>query len=73
MFSNPQKFLFFQHLKAVQNQISILSSKKTRTAAENNALQRLFMEQQKILLSGKIIPTIPGQHAQGVTFVSILA
>ncbi|XP_054289400.1 mucin-4-like isoform X1 [Macrosteles quadrilineatus] len=61
----PQKQ---QHLKAVQNQIQLLSSKKPRTPQENQSLQRLFMEQQKILFSGKLIPTIPGQHAQGITF-----
>uniref|UniRef100_A0A1B6J695 GLTSCR protein conserved domain-containing protein n=1 Tax=Homalodisca liturata TaxID=320908 RepID=A0A1B6J695_9HEMI len=61
----PQKQ---QHLKAVQSQIAALTQKKVRTPTENAALQRLFVDQQKILFSGKLIPTIPGQHAQGITF-----
>lgn len=60
-----------QSLKVVQSQIAVLSGKKTRTPTEQSTLQKLFNEQQKILLSGKIIPTIPGQNTQGLTFVSI--
>ncbi|XP_065220592.1 mucin-5AC-like [Planococcus citri] len=63
----PQKQ---QNLKIVQNQIAVLSGKKTRTPLEQATLQKLFNEQQKILLSGKIIPTVPGQNTQGLTFVS---
>lgn len=48
----------------------MLQNKKGRTQAEQAALNRLYMEQQKIVFSGKLIPTIPGQHAQGITFVS---
>lgn len=59
-----------QHLKTIQTQISVLSSKKVRTSAEQMAIQRLFNEQQKILLSGKIIPTVPGQNSNSLTFVS---
>ncbi|RZF49214.1 hypothetical protein LSTR_LSTR010944 [Laodelphax striatellus] len=61
----PQKQ---QLLKAVQSQITMLQNRKSRTNAEQVALQKLFVEQQKILLSGKLVPTIPGQHAQGLTF-----
>lgn len=55
----------------VQSQIAVLSAKKTRTPVEQATLQKLFNEQQEILLSGKIIPTVPGQNTQGLTFVSI--
>lgn len=60
----------FQCLKHVQIQINELSSKKTRTNAEQATLQKLFNEQQNILRSGKIIPTVNGQNTQGLTFVS---
>uniref|UniRef100_A0A8D8LHR5 GLTSCR1-like protein n=2 Tax=Cacopsylla melanoneura TaxID=428564 RepID=A0A8D8LHR5_9HEMI len=63
----PQKQ---QHLKAVQNQITSLSAKDNKTSKDQATLQKLYKEQQSILLSGKIVPTIPGQHAQGLTFVS---
>ncbi|KAI5701669.1 hypothetical protein M8J75_011936 [Diaphorina citri] len=63
----PQKQ---QHLKAVQNQITSLATKDNKTVKEQTTLQKLYKEQQSILLSGKIVPTIPGQHAQGLTFVS---
>lgn len=59
-----------QHLKAVQNQITSLSAKDNKTSKDQQTLQKLYKEQQSILLSGKIVPTIPGQHAQGLTFVS---
>lgn len=51
----------------------MLSSKKVRTSAEQMAIQRLFNEQQKILLSGKIIPTVPGQNSNSLTFVSLIS
>ncbi|XP_068082122.1 serine-rich adhesin for platelets [Anabrus simplex] len=58
-----------KHLKAVQMQIqNLMTSKKTQ--ADDLTLQRLFDEQQRILASGKVVPTIPGQHAQGLQFVS---
>lgn len=56
----------------MQSQIAILSGKKTRTPPEQATLQKLFTEQEKILKSGKIIPTVPGQNTQGLTFVSCL-
>lgn len=56
-------------LKAVQNQISVLSAKKYRTSSEQTSLQRLFNEQQKILQCGKIVPTVSGQNSQGITYV----
>lgn len=56
-------------LKAVQNEISVLSAKKYRTSTEQITLQRLFNEQQKILQSGKIVPTVSGQNSQGITYV----
>lgn len=65
-------FILFDHvqlLRTVQNQISVLSSKKYRTSIEQTALQRLFNEQQKILQCGKIVPTVSGQNSQGITYV----
>lgn len=47
----------------------MLSAKKVRTNNEQTALQKLFNEQQKILQSGKIVPTISGQNSQGITYV----
>ncbi|CAH1390151.1 unnamed protein product [Nezara viridula] len=63
----PQKQ---QQLKQIQAQVTALSNNKFRTASEQATLQRLITEQHKILLGGKIVPTVPGQHAQGVAFVS---
>lgn len=62
---------YVQLLKAVQNQISVLSAKKYRTSSEQISLQRLFNEQQKILQCGKIVPTVSGQNSQGITYVKI--
>jgi hypothetical protein len=45
-------------------------SKKQKTAQDQMIFQRLLMEQQRILATGKLVPTIPGQHAQGLQFVS---
>ncbi|CAB0001001.1 unnamed protein product [Nesidiocoris tenuis] len=66
----PNSFTIFQQLKAIQAQVASLTANKFRSPAEQAALQRLVSEQRKILLGGKVIPTVPGQHAQGVAFVS---
>lgn len=50
--------------------MTALSNNKFRTSCDQATLQRLISEQHKIILGGKIVPTVPGQHAQGVTFVS---
>ncbi|XP_073974926.1 uncharacterized protein isoform X2 [Rhodnius prolixus] len=63
----PQKQ---QQLKQIQAQVTALSNNKFRTSCDQATLQRLISEQHKIILGGKIVPTVPGQHAQGVTFVS---
>ncbi|XP_021927375.1 mucin-12-like isoform X2 [Zootermopsis nevadensis] len=55
-----------KRLKAVQIQIQSVTSKRILTAVDQAALHRLYDEQQHILLTGKIVPTIPGQHALGV-------
>jgi len=60
----------FQHLKAVQMQIQSVNSKRVLTPADQAALHRLYDEQQRILLTGKVVPTIPGQHAVGLPLVS---
>jgi hypothetical protein len=59
-------------LKQVQAQIQALAKKQPRTQQENTMFQKLVIEQNKILASGKLVPTIPGQHAQGLQFVSAL-
>lgn len=58
-------------LKQVQAQIQALAKKQPRTPQENALFQKLVLEQNKILASGKLVPTIPGQHAQGLQFVSL--
>uniref|UniRef100_A0A0A9XCI3 GLTSCR protein conserved domain-containing protein n=3 Tax=Lygus hesperus TaxID=30085 RepID=A0A0A9XCI3_LYGHE len=63
----PQKQ---QQLKAIQAQVDALTANKFRSPAEQATLQRLVAEQRKILLGGKVVPTVPGQHAHGVAFVS---
>ncbi|KAL1117376.1 hypothetical protein AAG570_004702 [Ranatra chinensis] len=62
----PQKQ---QQLKQIQAQVQVLSSNKCRSPSEQATLQKLISEQHKILIGGKLIPTIPGQHAQGLAFV----
>jgi len=57
-------------LKQVQAQIQALAKKQPRTAQETEHFKKLVLEQNKILASGKLVPTIPGQHAQGLQFVS---
>ncbi|XP_046400804.1 trithorax group protein osa-like isoform X7 [Ischnura elegans] len=58
-----------QQLREVQQQLQTLTSRKgPRSAQDNIAIQHLYLQQQRILLTGKIVPTIPGQHAQGVQF-----
>jgi hypothetical protein len=57
-------------LKTVQAQIQALAKKQQRTPQENALFQKFVVEQNKILASGKLVPTIPGQHAQGLQFVS---
>lgn len=59
-------------LKTVQAQIQALAKKQQRTPQENALFQKFVVEQNKILASGKLVPTIPGQHAQGLQFVSSL-
>nr|CAD7401474.1 unnamed protein product [Timema poppensis] len=61
-------FACLQHLKAVQLQIESLQNKKQLTPGDSAALQRLYDEQKRILATGKVVPTIPGQHAQGLHF-----
>ncbi|XP_069693632.1 mucin-2-like isoform X3 [Periplaneta americana] len=55
-----------KHLKAVQLQIQSVTGKRVLTPADQAALHRLYDEQQRILLTGKVVPTIPGQHAVGL-------
>ncbi|PNF31311.1 hypothetical protein B7P43_G11553 [Cryptotermes secundus] len=55
-----------KHLKAVQMQIQSVTSKRVLTSTDQAALHRLYDEQQRILLTGKVVPTIPGQHAVGL-------
>ena len=59
-----------QHLKAVQMQIQSVTSKRILTPIDQAALHRLYEEQQRILLTGRVVPTIPGQHAVGLPLVS---
>ncbi|XP_063230513.1 mucin-2 [Bacillus rossius redtenbacheri] len=61
-----------KHLKAVQMQIEVLQSRKQLLTSEQESLQRLYDEQKRILATGKVVPTIPGQHAQGLHFNSSL-
>lgn len=52
-------------------QIQSIIAKKS--GVQNDQMyQRLIEEQQRILSTGKVVPTIPGQHAQGLQFVSSL-
>lgn len=57
-----------QNLRNIQAQIQYLTSKKDPTPQETSLLQKLIEHHQNILATGKPVPTIPGQHAQG--FVS---
>ncbi|KAK6621803.1 hypothetical protein RUM44_001610 [Polyplax serrata] len=59
-----------QHFKTIQSQIQTLSSKTNRTAAEQATLQKLIIEQQKILSTGKLVQTFPGQQVHGMQIVS---
>lgn len=59
-----------QHLTAVQMQIQSVASKKNLTPIDQAALHRLYEEQKRILLTGRVVPTIPGQHAVGLPLVS---
>ena len=59
-----------QHLTAVQMQIQSVTSKRNLTAIDQAALHRLYEEQKRILLTGRVVPTIPGQHAVGLPLVS---
>jgi hypothetical protein len=61
--------IYYQMLKQVQAQLQVLAKKSPRTPQENALFQKLILEQNKILASGKLVPTIPGQHAQGLQFV----
>lgn len=50
------------------NPLPVLNNINTMTDSEiYNSLQRLFVEQQKILATGKIIPTIPAAAAAAVS------
>ena len=50
------------------NPLPVLNNINTMTDSDiYNALQRLFVEQQKILATGKIIPTIPAAAAAAVS------
>lgn len=50
------------------NPLPVLNNINTMTDSDiYNALQRLFVEQQKILATGKIIPTIPSAAAAAVS------
>lgn len=50
------------------NPLPVLNNINTMTDSEiYNALQRLFVEQQKILATGKIIPTMPSAAAAAVS------
>jgi hypothetical protein len=51
-------------------QIQNVTSKRVLTSTDQAALHRLYDEQQRILLTGKVVPTIPGQHAVGLPLVS---
>jgi hypothetical protein len=51
-------------------QIQSVTSKRLLTTADQAALHKLYDEQQHILLTGKVVPTIPGQHAVGLPLVS---
>jgi hypothetical protein len=62
--------IFFKHLKAEQMQNQSVTSKRVLTSTDQAALHRLYDEQQRILLTGKVVPTIPGQHAVGLPLVS---
>jgi len=62
---------FSQNLRNIQAQIQYLTSKKDPTAQDTSLLQKLIEHHQKILATGKPVPTIPGQHAQGIPFVSL--
>jgi hypothetical protein len=57
-------------LRNIQAQIQYLTSKKDPTPQDTSLLQKLIEHHQKILATGKPVPTIPGQHAQGIPFVS---
>jgi len=57
-----------QNLRNIQAQIQYLTSKKDPTAQDTSLLQKLIEHHQKILATGKPVPTIPGQHAQGIQF-----
>lgn len=59
-----------QHLTAVQMQIQNVTSKRNLTPNDQAALHRLYEEQKRILLTGRVVPTIPGQHAVGLPLVS---
>ena len=61
---------FQQNLRNIQAQIQYLTSKKDPTSQDTSLLQKLIEHHQKILATGKPVPTIPGQHAQGIPFVS---
>lgn len=63
--------VLLQHFKTIQSQIQTLSSKTNRTAAEQATLQKLIIEQQKILSTGKLVQTFPGQQVHGMQIVSI--
>ena len=62
--------VILQHLKAVQLQIQTVQGKKVLAPGDQVTLHRLYEEQQRILLTGKVVPTIPGQHAVGLPLVS---
>jgi len=51
-------------------QIQSVASKKNLTPIDQAALHRLYEEQKRILLTGRVVPTIPGQHAVGLPLVS---
>jgi hypothetical protein len=51
-------------------QIHSVTSKRILSPVDQAALHRLYEEQQRILLTGRVVPTIPGQHAVGLPLVS---
>ena len=61
-----------QNLRNIQAQIQYLTSKKDPTPQDTSLLQKLIEHHAKILATGKPVPTIPGQHAQGIPFVSLI-
>ncbi|XP_046439811.1 chromatin modification-related protein eaf-1-like isoform X4 [Daphnia pulex] len=70
---NQQRFVnnsFPQNLRNIQAQIQYLTSKKDPTPQDTSLLQKLIEHHQKILATGKPVPTIPGQHAQGIPFMT---